>query len=72
MIIRHDRMSAPRIGLTDESARAFRQARAEVHGRFFGEAAVVSEETVPLIPRIDIRFIAARKAAVCARWSRAG
>src|ERR1051326_7542459 len=54
LIYRHDSISTPRVGLADESARVFRQARAEVYGRVFCEPVAVSQETGPVIPRIDV------------------
>src|SRR5689334_2571775 len=53
-IFRHDRLSAPQIGVPEESVQAFRQAREEVYGQFFGATAGVSQETAPLVSRIDV------------------
>lgn len=54
IIYRHDQLSGPQIGFTDESTQAFSHARDEVYARFFGEAASVSHEVLPLIPHIDV------------------
>jgi hypothetical protein len=43
-----------RIGATDESTARFAEAREDVYAKFFGEAANVSHEIIPLIPHIDV------------------
>jgi len=54
VIQRYDYLSATPIGLTDESTAGFSGLREQVYGRFFGEAANVSHEVIPLIPHIDV------------------
>jgi len=51
-ILRHE-SSETRIGLTKERAQ-FAEARESVYERFFGKAARVFHEVIPLIPHIDV------------------
>ena len=51
-ILRHE-SSETRIGLTKERAQ-FAEARESVYERFFGKAARVFHEDIPLIPHIDV------------------
>ncbi len=42
------------IGFTEESSAKFAGAREDLYSRFFGKAASVSHEIIPLIPHIDV------------------
>jgi hypothetical protein len=46
--------NSARIGSLGESAAKFTEAREEVYAKFFGKAATVSHEIIPLIPHIDV------------------
>jgi Suppressor of fused protein (SUFU) len=50
--------SSGRRGSPVESAAQFAEMRHEVYGRLFGEVRGVSEETRPLIPRVDVHMYA--------------
>jgi hypothetical protein len=46
--------NSARIGSLGDAAADFTEAREEVYAKFFGKAATVSHEIIPLIPHIDV------------------
>jgi hypothetical protein len=52
--------SESRIGVADESAAKFAEARKNVYERFFGKVRGVFEEALPLIPRVDVHAYSRR------------